>query len=125
MRQLFSAVVVTVLTCGFSAFAAGDAAPAPATTLTPAAPVTLPKNVVWETNNDDPLIGSEKAIRGGTLNLAIPSYPLTLRLMGSNSNDFFATWNRAFTLSFALVTMHPVTDKFIPMLATAWSIQPD
>ena len=35
--------------------------------------------------NDDPLIGSPKAIRGGTLNVAIGAYPLTFRLMGPNT----------------------------------------
>ena len=123
MKKLFAMAVVVGLVTGFFAFAAGDAAPA--ATVQPAEPVTLPKNIVWETNNDDPLIGSPKALRGGTLNLAIDSYPLTLRLMGPNSNDSFAAWNRAFTMGFPLVTMHPVTDKFIPMMATEWSIQPD
>lgn len=125
MRQLFAAAVVIAVVSGFSALAAGDAAPAPATTLTPATPVTLPKNIVWESDNDEPLIGSPNALRGGTLNLAIASYPLTLRLMGPNSNDAFAAWNRAFTMGFTLVAMHPVTDKFIPIMATHWSIQPD
>ena len=124
MKRLFVAAVVIAVVSGFSTFA-GDAAPAPGTTLQPSTPVPLPGNVVWETNNDDPMIGSPKALRGGTLNLATDSYPLTLRLMGPNSNDSFAAWNRAFTMAFALVTMHPVTDKFIPMMATHWSIQPD
>ncbi len=88
MKNLFAVAVVVGLVTGFSAFAAGDAAPAPAATVQPAEQVTLPKNIVWETNNDDPLIGSPKALRGGTLNLAIDSYPLTLRLMGPNSQRF-------------------------------------
>src|SRR6185295_134267 len=88
-------------------------------------PVTLPKDIVWETDNDEPLIGSDKAIRGGTLNLSMPSYPLTFRIMGPNTNDFFAAWNYQFTVAFTLVTMHPATDKFIPMLATHWSVQKD
>jgi microcin C transport system substrate-binding protein len=92
---------------------------------TPSDPVTLPKDIVWETNNDDPLIGSPKAVRGGTLNVSIGAYPLTFRVMGPNSNDFFASWNRAFTLAFGLVGMHPVTDKFIPIMATHWSVLPD
>jgi microcin C transport system substrate-binding protein len=125
MKKVFAATIISALVCGFSTVGSGDAAPAPASTIKPSEPVTLPKNVVWETDNNEPLIGSEKAIRGGTLNLAIPSYPLTLRLMGPNSNDFFAAWNRAFTIGFTLVTMHPVTDKWIPMLATDWSVQPD
>jgi microcin C transport system substrate-binding protein len=99
----------------------GKEAPAPA----PAGPATLPKDVVWETANDEPLIGSEKAIRGGTLNVSIGNYPLTFRLYGPNNNDSFASWNRAFTIGFSLVAMHPVTDKFIPMLATQWAVQSD
>jgi microcin C transport system substrate-binding protein len=125
MRNLFLAAAVAGLVSGFSALAAGDAAPAPATLNKPAEPVTLPKNIVWTTDNDEPLIGSPKALRGGTLRMAIDAYPLTLRLMGPNSNGPFAGWNRAFTMGFSLVTQHPNTDKFIPMLATDWSIQPD
>jgi len=94
-------------------------------TSTPSGPVTLPKDIVWETDNDEPLIGSEKAIRGGTLNVAIGAYPLTFRIMGPNNNDFFASWNQAFTAGFGLVGRHPVTDKFIPIMATHWSIQKD
>ena len=87
--------------------------------------VTLPDGIVWETNNDDPLIGSPDAIRGGAFNYMIGAYPLTFRLMGPNSNDFFAAWNRAFTLFFGLVGRHPVTDNFIPLMATHWSVQED
>ena len=53
------------------------------------------------------------------------AYPLTFRLMGPNSNDAFAGWNRAFTMAFGLVGRHPVTDNFIPMMATHWSVQED
>ena len=103
--------------------AAEDAKPAAAAAQT--GPVTLPKDIVWETDNEEPLIGSEKAIRGGTLNFAIGAYPLTFRIMGPNNNDFFASWNQAFTVGFGLVGRHPVTDKFIPIMATHWSIQKD
>ena len=125
MKNLFVAAVVAGLMTGFSALAAGDAAPAPSTVNKSAEPVALPKDVVWTTDNDEPLIGSPKALRGGTLRLAMGAYPLTFRLMGPNSNDYFSAWNRSFTMGFTLVTMHPVTDKFIPMMATDWSIQPD
>jgi microcin C transport system substrate-binding protein len=88
-------------------------------------PVTLPPGIVWETNHDDPPIGSPQAIRGGTFNFHIIAYPMTFRLMGPNSNDAFATWNRAFTMDFGLVGRHPVTDNFYPLMATHWSIQDD
>ena len=87
--------------------------------------VTLPDGIVWVTNNDDPLIGSPDAIRGGTLNDMLGAYPLTFRLMGPNSNDAFAGWNRRFTFDFTLVRRHPVTDNFIPLMATHWSVQED
>ena len=87
--------------------------------------VTLPDDIVWETNFDDPPIGSANALRGGTFNFFIDSYPLTLRLMGPNSNDAFAGWNRAFTWDFPLVGRHPVTDNYIPIMATHWSVQDD
>ncbi len=87
--------------------------------------VTLPDGIVWVTNNDDPLIGSPDAIRGGTFNYLIAQYPLTFRLMGPNSANAFAAWNRAFTMAFGLVGRHPVTDNFIPLMATHWSVQED
>ena len=65
------------------------------------------------------------AIRGGTFNFFIDAYPLTFRLMGPNSNDAFAGWNRAFTWDFPLVGRHPVTDNYIPIMATQWSVQDD
>ena len=52
---------------------------------TPSDPATLPKDIVWETNNDDPLIGSPKAVRGGTLNVSIGAYPLTFRVIDRKS----------------------------------------
>ena len=87
--------------------------------------VRLPDDIVWETNMDDPPIGSAEAIRGGTISLPLGSYPLTFRLMGPNSNDAFAAWNRAFTFDFGLVKRHPVTGRYMPIMATHWSIQDD
>jgi microcin C transport system substrate-binding protein len=87
--------------------------------------VALPANVVWETNDTDPVIGSPEAKRGGNLNVALSAYPLTLRAMGPNSNDMFANWNQQFLMAFGLVQRHPVTDNFIPMMATHWSVQDD
>ena len=85
----------------------------------------LPENIQWETNMDDPMIGSEKPERGGTLYTYMEDYPLTFRLMGPNSNDSFAGWNRSYTMYFTLVERHPVTDNFIPWMATHWSVQDD
>jgi microcin C transport system substrate-binding protein len=127
MRKLLAALALASLllpAASVAIFAADAPSPAPAAAAD-TGPVTLPKDIVWETDNDEPLIGSEKAIRGGRHNAAIADYPLTYRLVGPNSNGTFAWWNRAFTMAFTLVSMHPVTDKFIPMMATHWSVQPD
>jgi len=85
----------------------------------------LPRDIKWETNMTDPPIGDPKALKGGTLLYYMEDYPLTFRLMGPNSNDSFASWNRAYTMDFGLVALHPTTDNFIPWMATHWSIQPD
>ncbi len=114
-----------------SASASASSAPADAPTSSTSAsaqsasPAPLPPDIKWETNMDEPLIGDPKAIRGGTYYDFIPSYPLTLRLMGPNSNDAFAGYNRAYTMYFTLVWRHPTTDKFIPCLATHWAVMPD
>lgn len=79
----------------------------------------------WTTNMDDPPIGSSEAKRGGTYYSYMLSYPLTFRLVGPNSNDAFAGWNRAFSMDLTLTRLHPTTDRFIPFLCTHWSIQDD
>lgn len=109
------------------ALIAPSAARASADETTPPAAqrVTLPPGLVWQTNEDDPLVGSPDAIRGGTLQESIGQYPLTFRLMGPNSNDAFAGWNRLPTLYFGLVKMHPVTDRYQPWMATHWAIADD
>lgn len=84
-----------------------------------------PSKIEWVTNGDDPQIGNPAAPKGGTLTLAIDAFPLTFRLMGPNSNDAFAAWNRAYTMSFTLVLRHPDTDRYIPGLATHWAVLPD
>jgi microcin C transport system substrate-binding protein len=132
MRKLITAIVFASLimpAASVAIFAADAPAQAPAAKAEAApakdaGPVTLPKDIVWETNNDEPVIGSDKAIRGGRLTVSLGAYPLTFRVMGPNNNDFFAWWNKQFAM-FSLVAMHPVTDKFIPMMATHWSIQKD
>ena len=128
MKNIFPVAVVLVaaIAGGFLLVPLVVGANAPAAQSQPAnEPVVLPVDIVWETNMDDPPIGSADAIRGGTFNYMISSYPLTFRLMGPNSNDAFAAWNRAFTMVFPLVGRHPVTDNYIPVMATHWSVQED
>jgi microcin C transport system substrate-binding protein len=128
MKKLITAMAFAslLLPGGSIAIHAADAAAqAPGTASADTAPVSLPEGVVWETDNDEPLIGSEKAIRGGTFTYYMNEYPLTFRIMGPNNNGAFAWWNQMFTSAFTLVGRHPVTDNFIPLMATHWSVQPD
>ena len=128
MKNVFAATVllIVILTTGFVlASVVVGTNPPPAQSEAPTNAVVLPDGIEWETNLDDPPIGSSDAIRGGTFNYFMPSYPLTFRLMGPNSNDAFASWNRSFTMNFGLVGQHPVTDRYIPLMATNWSIQED
>lgn len=109
MHKFFAALAFAILAaCSAGAFAA-----------------TLPEGLKWETNTSDPSIGDPAAIKGGTFNTYMEDYPLTFRLVGPNSNDAFAAWNRAYTMDFALVVRHPVTDRYIPWMATEWSVQDD
>lgn len=123
----FLCVVVLIL-MGVNAYAAAPSEEYPKKQVMDAKPVPLPPDIKWETNEDEPLIGSEKAIRGGRFTAAIGAYPLTFRLIGPNANDFFSSYNRMFALMDnrgGLVMMHPITDEYIPILATHWSVQED
>lgn len=79
----------------------------------------------WETNDDEPYIGDPDAPQGGIWRDWMNSYPLTFRLQGPDSNDAFAGWNRSFTMAFTLVQLHPITDEFVPCLATHWKVMDD
>lgn len=112
-----------------SAPAAAAAAPTTATddeqtSATPPSVVDL-ATIKWETNNDDPPIGDPKALKGGTLRVTLPDYPQTFRLVGPNSNDMFANYNRLTHTDMTLVARHPTTDHYIPLLATHWAVMPD
>ncbi len=128
-RIAIPAAILAALLCGCDSKPAENTkAPAAAATPIPtefaAVEVDL-SNVKWETNLDDPPVGSEKAIRGGTFTVATSAYPLTFRLHGPDSNDLFANFNRPYATDFTLTMLHPTTDRFIPCLATHWSVSAD
>ena len=85
----------------------------------------LPKNIIWETNKQEPILTSSNAKKGGTYKSYLTSYPLTFRLYGPNSNSGgFVGYNRKYAF-WGLVTRHPNTSKFLPELATHWSLAKD
>ena len=86
-------------------------------------PDSLPADLVWETNNEDPTFASPEAKRGGTFRTYMESFPLTLRTVGPDSNGAFAGFLRYNRLG--LVTYHPNTRRPIPVLATHWAFGAD
>jgi microcin C transport system substrate-binding protein len=84
---------------------------------------SLPPDLNWVTNQDEPLFASSEAKRGGTLRLSLMSFPQTLRTVGPDSNGIF----RSYMLDTApgLVVRHPDTQEWIPALATQWAYGDD
>ena len=86
-------------------------------------PETLPADLVWETNESDPIFASPEARRGGTFRTWMLSFPLTLRRLGPDSNGAFAGFLRYNQLG--PVSYHPSTRRPIPSLATHWAFGAD
>ncbi len=84
---------------------------------------TLPENLQWQTNNSDPLLGSENAKRGGRFSSFLLSYPLTFRTVGPDSNSSFR--GAILENQLGLTTYHPLTGNIIPQLATHWAYDDD
>lgn len=83
----------------------------------------LPEEVVWLTNDTDPVYASPEAKKGGTLHDALISFPMTFRMVGPDSNGSFAGVLRSNT--FGLIGIHPNTLHIIPEIATHWAFGKD
>ncbi|MGF1687959.1 extracellular solute-binding protein [Photobacterium japonica] len=83
----------------------------------------VPDNLVWETNNSEPLFASSEAQFGGTLRTEIPSFPQTFRTAGPDSNGAFRVW--LLDGQPQLLQRHPDTLKYIPDVATHWAVGED
>ena len=78
----------------------------------------------WETNEDYNILGDPKAVKGGGINLAISSFPQTIRLYGKDHNmDFIRLIQRLMFES--LLSDDPVNMGYTPKLATHWKISDD
>ncbi len=86
----------------------------------------LPEGLKWLSNNDDPVFASPKAKKGGTLYtyFSTQAFPLTLRIVGPDSNGSFAN-QLLYSGQLPLVTRHPNTGKTIPALAKEWAYGAD
>jgi microcin C transport system substrate-binding protein len=86
-------------------------------------PPELPAGLEWITNDTDPEFAAPEAIRGGTFRTWMPSFPLTLRRVGPDSNGGFAAYTRY--IQMPLVSFHPVTRRPMPALASHWAFGDD
>ncbi len=79
----------------------------------------------WETKTEFNTIGNPDAIKGGSIILAIPDFPPTLRMEGKDANSY-VNYLIKYQLSYeGLLGLDPVTEEFIPELATHWKISDD
>jgi len=78
----------------------------------------------WQTNADYELAGGPQAVKGGTYREYQPDFPTTLRLHGPDSNYILNSMIGGMVYE-SLLTLHPATLDYIPVLATHWQISPD
>ncbi len=83
----------------------------------------LPDNLVWETNNEDPVFASPNAKKGGVYRDSLQGFPLTIRSAGPDANGIFANYIRSYQMG--LTNIHPNTNNPIPELATHWAFAED
>ena len=83
----------------------------------------LPEDIQWLTNDADPVYAAPDAVKGGALNTAILSFPMTFRTVGPDSNGSFRSAILDNDLS--LINVHPNTLNIIPELATHWAFGKD
>jgi microcin C transport system substrate-binding protein len=78
----------------------------------------------WQTKEDYNILGDIHAVKGGSIVMSIPDFPATLRTVGKDENSYF---NRmAETMIYeSLLQLDPVTEEYIPFLATHWKISDD
>ncbi len=117
-----SALLASLLGVFLYTSSSAVAAEQPAQTQQAETPV-LPSNLHWITNSDLPLFASPEAKQGGTLNLYVASYPLTLRSIGPDTNGSFRSYLADGYPG--LLGIHPNTLQAYPELATAWAFSQD
>jgi microcin C transport system substrate-binding protein len=87
-------------------------------------PADLPEGLNWQEGLGEPEIGSVNAKKGGVLREAISAFPVTLRIIGANSNQSFRSFHYD-EVELGLVQMHPETGRPIPGLAKTWAVSAD
>ncbi len=86
----------------------------------------LPTELNWQTNLEDPEIGSPQAKKGGTYHTFLPgmAYPPTIRCLGKGGNNNFRSYHWDY-IELGLIGTHPNTGKLIPAIADRWAVAED
>jgi microcin C transport system substrate-binding protein len=79
----------------------------------------------WETNTDFDLVGDPHAIKGGTFRQHILDFPGTLRVLGGPESNTQLNYMIRPMVYETLLTLHPTTLAWMPVLATHWQVSPD
>src|SRR5687767_1083571 len=79
----------------------------------------------WETNVDFDLIGDPRAQKGGALRQHVLDFPGTLRVLGGPESNTSLNFMIRPMVYESLLTLHPTTLAWMPMLATHWQVSDD
>ncbi|MGE0393292.1 MAG: extracellular solute-binding protein [Vicinamibacterales bacterium] len=78
----------------------------------------------WQTNASYELVGDPRAVKGGTFREFVLDFPGTLRVEGPESNTALNYMIGPMVYE-SLLTVHPTTLDYIPVLATHWQVSDD
>lgn len=78
----------------------------------------------WTTSADYNVLGSSKAVKGGSIVWSIPDFPATLRCYGKDENSYYTRMAQTMMYE-SMLDSDPVTQDYSPRLATHWQISED
>jgi microcin C transport system substrate-binding protein len=79
----------------------------------------------WETAVNYNVPGDSNAIKGGSFAIRIPDFPNTLRTVGKDANSYVNNLMEFGLVYESLLSQDPVTEDWIPGLATHWKVSDD
>jgi microcin C transport system substrate-binding protein len=79
----------------------------------------------WQTAVNYNIAGDSNAVKGGSFTMRIPDFPNTLRNMGKDANSYVNNLMEFGLMYEGLLNQDPVTEEWIPGLATHWKISED
>lgn len=78
----------------------------------------------WETKSDYNIAADSNAVKGGSFTMEFRDFPNTLRIFGKDANSYINNMIENMVYESLLAT-DPVTEEYIPSLATHWKISED